>query len=353
MRSCEHTRWLRLLSSSGHVELESTDRPRRLLSALPHDSPLGMILMIGNQAKSTTLGGLGIERRHLDRQSSQGELHLLMSPWNDGAGRRIIVADGDFPSHNRLPSAKDVQRCHETSWAVLGTASRSQSAAELREDMYHKLLFPHVDVICLFVADLGGPAAVNRILKSWLHKGKPSTSPLRPSLVLVVDSRERAGLRRVMSQMSPDENQALAGHFLSVRIVSANAKAQARGRRTKAVRRELLRALKCGFEERSTNGYLFSSPHFIAFLFASAESVNKTTARPFDFITASRKGNEVSEDLASHLTNFLKHHAGTATVHAALRLVASSFILDNYPPHMHGRSSCSLYAGRDSPDVSI
>jgi hypothetical protein len=162
--------------------------------------------------------------------------------------------------------------------------------------------------------------------------------------VLVVDGRERAGLRRVMSQMSPDENQALAGQFLGVRIVSTTAKAWARGRRTKAVRRELLRALKCGFEERSTSGYLFSSPHFIAFLCAGAESVSETKVRPFDFITASREGNEVSEDLASHLTNFLKHHAGTPTLHVALRLVASSFILDNYPPHMHRRSSYSPHA---------
>lgn len=259
----------------------------------------------------------------------------MMSPWRDGAGRPIIVADGDLPSHNRLPSAKESQGCHETSWTALETTSRSRPATEMTQDIYHRLLFPHADVICLFVTDLGGPAVVGSVLKSWLHKGKPSTSPLRPSLVLVVDDRERVGLRSIVSQICQDEEQALVSRFLSVRVVGTASKVRTRRRRTKAVRRELLHGLNCGFDERSGNGYLFSSLHFVAFLCAGAESIARTTARPFDFIVASREGNEVDEDFTSHLTNFLELHAGTARLQAALRLVASGFILDSYPPHMH------------------
>lgn len=68
----------------------------------------------------------------------------------------------------------------------------------------------------------------------------------------------------------------------------------------------------------------------------------ETIDQPFNFISASRRYNPVASDLEEHLSNFLRHVGKpTELTEFAVPMIASSFLLDNYPPGAHSRWALS------------
>lgn len=80
----------------------------------------------------------------------------------------------------------------------------------------------------------------------------------------------------------------------------------------------------------------FSATHIGGFFRLAVEHTVKTFTQPFDFIEASRKGNEVSEELADHLLNLLQLGLKSNVLYEDLAsFIASAILLDSYPPGMH------------------
>ncbi|OCK95341.1 uncharacterized protein K441DRAFT_556486, partial [Cenococcum geophilum 1.58] len=85
---------------------------------------------------------------------------------------------------------------------------------------------------------------------------------------------------------------------------------------------------------------LFSVTHFAAFLASAYEHFSQKIDEPFDFIKASRVDNPVPRDLDEHLTNLLKHVRNSGDlIEFAAPTIASSLLLDSYPPNSHCRSN--------------
>ena len=84
---------------------------------------------------------------------------------------------------------------------------------------------------------------------------------------------------------------------------------------------------------------LFSGRHLAAFFEYMSDHFGRTIREPFDFVKASRMLNPIAPDLDIYLSNFLKHIKSPKelTDFAALT-ITSSFLLDHYPPGMHGKS---------------
>lgn len=74
---------------------------------------------------------------------------------------------------------------------------------------------------------------------------------------------------------------------------------------------------------------LFSACHFAAFL----DHVCSRFA--FNFIGTARLSNPAAADLKAHLANLLQKINTREKMRSAIPLVASSLLLDNYPPDMH------------------
>ena len=65
----------------------------------------------------------------------------------------------------------------------------------------------------------------------------------------------------------------------------------------------------------------------------TAVSINQ----PFDFVLASRRGNEVQPDFVHHLSRFLQvGESHQIPRDALMAFIASNILLDAYPPKMHG-----------------
>jgi len=92
-------------------------------------------------------------------------------------------------------------------------------------------------------------------------------------------------------------------------------------------------------QHREQSRYLFSVTHFAAFLASACEHFSRVIHEPFDFIQASRVDNPAPQDLDEHLANLMKHirSSGDFTAFAA-PTIASSLLLDSYPPNSHCRS---------------
>ena len=86
--------------------------------------------------------------------------------------------------------------------------------------------------------------------------------------------------------------------------------------------------------------FLFLARHFAVFFNLACNHFAATFKESFDFVKMSRYQNPVLSDLSKHLSKFfLKIKFSYNLMEFALPMVASSFILDSYPPDMHGKPS--------------
>jgi hypothetical protein len=100
------------------------------------------------------------------------------------------------------------------------------------------------------------------------------------------------------------------------------------------LRRYLRNASSRMRHKRADRGLLFSAKHCVAFSEIAFDQL--VIQEPFDFIKASRLQNPVALDLAQHLTNFLNQlQSAQELTEFAAETIASSFLLDHYPPGMH------------------
>ena len=85
-------------------------------------------------------------------------------------------------------------------------------------------------------------------------------------------------------------------------------------------------------------GCLYSTVHMSHFFHMAVAHTAASLSRPFDFVLSSRRGNEVQPDFEHHLSRFLRLGVKHETPQNSLMtFVASSVILDAYPPKMHGK----------------
>ncbi|KAH6986814.1 hypothetical protein EDB80DRAFT_590113, partial [Ilyonectria destructans] len=106
----------------------------------------------------------------------------------------VIIADGDVPTYNRLSIIYKPLSYYEIIKELFSEIKPRGKIIEVADNIYYRVLAPYVDVVCLFVADIGGIKHALQRLAVWLSKGPLSTSPVCPQFVLVVDNRERQEL---------------------------------------------------------------------------------------------------------------------------------------------------------------
>lgn len=334
MSICKHYTWLKLRRKGTQVVLEASDRPQRLMKEIGSvDEPLGTVLLLGSQTKDLLRTTLCVNRGIPETRAGHSECQLYFSRLHEE--NRVLVFDGGLPNHNRLPVSCKPHTCHEVATGTMvGVVPRAVDAVN---EMYSRIVVPLVDVICIFVADSGGMCNTLQHLKIWAGKGVTSTSSISPALLLVVpkgqESEAASTLSSVLEQVGP---KSLSCYFQSIRMVSLP-NGTKKLRQCHLVRKELLLLIKEIQTIKRQAGWLFSALHVTEFLRAAANAATSPGQEHFDLIKASRKDLPLSEDLRHHLLRFLAVYDDSKMLEHTLPLIASSFILDQYPPGMHRR----------------
>jgi len=372
MRYCKHTQWLGLAVDDKEVLLQNTDRLQTLLEDLPEpdeQSP-SLIVFIGNKSKGMAIKelaktftpppryGSDCQYQQIDRHAwtgnaklhgrrAQGEIHLHIHAPSTFSKRPVLLAEGDFPSYDKTRSLT-TESCHETSSRLMNVDNVSEST----DRIYFRLLLPFTDVFCFFADDIGGLKSVVHRLALWLDLGQPSTLPsaTRPKVLIVLerdegdDESDSTAFRWMLSEETTID---VSEQFSDIQILSITTRNKALS--NKARHRELFENL-LNFsdqvrEARIMSQTLFSAHHFAAFFHYALNHAAKTAVEPFNFIAASRVANPVATDLCDHLVEFLHDiESPQKTLHFAVPTIASSFLLDAYPPDMHCKLSGHIRA---------
>jgi hypothetical protein len=355
MKRCGHSRWLNLSAQGNEIALLESDRLQTLTNQIidPDAQQPSLFVLIGNTSKSLALREVfGVNKTRIFRSKrTTGEIHLHIDPASIFHSRPIFVAEGDLTGHSLRAKAAATDKCHDTTRRALSRAAAGLSIDELTDGIYSHLLFPFGDVFCFFSADLGGFRQIARHIAAWLENSQSSTLPnsTNPRVIIVTDKvppgadSEKEARKAFLWLLREETTKDLSGKFSSIEIVAlfpvGKMSVEARHRRLKE---RLLNASdkvrKCREDPRN----LFSATHFAAFFRYACVHFSKSSQEPFDFIMTSREQNPVAPDLAEHLSNFLKHvNSPKELIEFAAPMIASSFLLDNYPPGSHSKCSIS------------
>lgn len=344
MTGCKHTNWVRLSRQDRGFTLEVSDRAERLLDGLPKpdtQSP-SLIALVGNQSKIQLLNRLGVTAPGPRGRRGHGEIHMFVTPSTARSDHPILIADGDVPPQNRLGRPWKPSLCHEVSVRRFRVPTRDK-IAEMADHIYHRLVLPFADVICFFAADLGGLEQVVHRLALWMDKGPASMTKFRPWLIIVVDDGIEDEVLVTFRDLLRAETSIDVMHcFVGIRLISL-ARTQHRraqyGSPWRKLCNELLSVSRLVRQTRMDTSYLFSARHLAGFLQHATLCATEAVQPPFDFIRASRIGNPVAIDLENHLARFSKYVESVDDLKGfALPMIASSLILDHYPPGMHRTS---------------
>lgn len=343
--ACRHALWSRLVDRNYTVQLQVTDRPTRLLDLIhnPDVEAPSLVFFMGSRCKDAAMQQLGIETV---KEDGPGGIRIFLASTTELSAHPIFVVESDSSLNSELQGYRPPLHCHEIDEQNLPANSGPGSRHSVVDYMYHRLVFPFADVICLFVDDFGGVANVARRIINWLTQGEPSQGQALPHLLLIAEDETDAQILEETSEyLRTQTNMSLYDRFQKISLVYLTTWRRLRRGRNYSVKQwgsfknELANSIRCVRRTRAQDRTLFSATHFTEFL-KHAASKFSTQAEPFDFIKASRSLLPVATDIDAHLTNFLRGIKSLETLKTfAIPIIASSLILDQYPPNMHGSFS--------------
>ncbi|KFY68439.1 hypothetical protein V496_01061 [Pseudogymnoascus sp. VKM F-4515 (FW-2607)] len=349
MKSCNHSYWFSPSIRGSEVSLTTSDRPQNLLSDLPFaDSQQpSLIVLLGTDEKTLALQEL-VSTKSEPRRSAKrgyGETHLHLDSSTAFSDRPVLFADGTFTNHIKPSRAIASEGCHDVKTRYLPRLRNSlpTDLYEATDQVYARLLLPFTDVFCIFVSDIGGLEGAAGRLASWLTKGWPSSFPLstRPRIIIVESTssqeKEPQLLKTFLYLLKQKTEHDSSLLFSTIRVVSLLPDgAVSRLARYRRLRECIMNASDQVRSARRASSYLFTAPHFFALLDYSSNHLSVTLTKPFNVIRASRTHNPPASDLTQHLANLLSKITDLDSLkNFAVPLVASSILLDSYPPNMH------------------
>lgn len=348
MRFCKHSEWLGLSIKDHDITLNASDRLQTLVDYLPDPDKQkpSLFVVIGNKGKAIALRQLLSLEPKWNGKRPYGELHLHIDA--TFVDRPILIADGDLPTHHRPGKVVCPGKCHETIRSIIPCIMGNVSTSSLDEavdNIYMRLLSPFTDVFCFFATDLGGFRPIVRRLAAWLDSGQSSTLPraTRPQVVIVTEvsgaspQSQLAATNMFRKMLRKETRRDLTEQFADLHVMVllplGNLSDEARHRRLKEHLLNLSDQVRAA---RIDAGTYFSARHFAAFFKHACSHLATTLKEPFDFIRTSRTENMTPTDLSKHLSSFLlKIKSPQALKEFAIPVIASSILLDNYPPDMH------------------
>lgn len=198
-----------------------------------------------------------------------------------------------------------------------------------------RLVFPFVDVIAIFADDLGGLDAVLKYLEDWSTGEVAATTPwkARPRVVVITFELETSeAVQRKKAFNSQIRAVKHRRHFSAVRLTQCSPRSSAAARRS-----VLDDELRAAIGHRKSERVLFTAQHLSWFFSRAVAHVNDKPHEPLDFIAASRFLRPLDYRYTDQLRMFLRlaadHSIDDETV---TQMIASSIVLDAYPPSAHG-----------------
>ena len=346
MKPCPHTQWLGLCRDSGRAALSQSDRLQALIAGLgdPHVQQPSLLVLVGNTEKATAMRTLfGVKGSRRCKIRHLGEVHVHLDPSTALLERPLLVASCDTRERCQLWSDARGETCHGAQRHWLSRPFARENAAD---EAHARILSPFADVFCFFAADIGGFRPAARRLAGLLMQRSSPCHPNRtlPSVVVATDAlpcsaeAEAEALAEFLRMLKEETAADPYQHLSSLEIVAVLPKGAVSpdARYLRLKERVMAKSDQVRSVRRATRT-LFSASHLAALLQGAGEHFANTVNAPCDPVTMSRTHRPVAADLGFHLANFLGHIRSSAQLtEFAAPMVASTLLLDSYPPGAHG-----------------
>ncbi|OCK74562.1 FabD/lysophospholipase-like protein [Lepidopterella palustris CBS 459.81] len=348
MKPCEHSHWLSIQSLKHETILFETSVLRRLVNLLPDPDRQHPILfvLIGSAAKARALEelDLGVKLRESKSNKPCGDLHLYHDSSSIDSESPVFVADGVLPFRARGGRLLTSKTCHSlTPRTLLRTVERARAGQldDLANCLYSRLIAPFANVFCIFAADCGGIKPLVRRLVTWFQRSQSSTIPnfAPPRLLIVVESKTVTGrvetfmTKKILKLLKEQTTNESLLQFWTFEVLISHPGVS---KSYRGLRERLMNLSEQSQREKLNTQTLFSARHFEAFFAPACTHFAEARNEPFNFISTTRSQNPVSTDLAEHLSRFLDRIESSQDLAGFAALtIASSFLLDNYPPDTH------------------
>lgn len=342
MNSCDHISWLQI-SGREETSIHHSDRVAKVITQLatPQSQYPSLICFLGRKHKMTAMREL-FPHNNFKRSHRGGFVNLRLDSATTESDFPLLLLDSDPLSP--IPQLLHSPTCHHED--VLPTSWPRKREHSTIDTLYGRLIFLFCDVICLFAEDFDGLPQVAHLLRSWLRVRSASSlsKKVRPRVIIVAKEETNSvthsfldleDLRLSLQQEDIVRRDEVFVSITLMRLAGTQISPLARFRRLKEViLKEADKARAVRLEER----VLFSAKHIQCFLHRAIQHTALSVIEPFNFIAHSRLGNELRQDYETHICVFLnlarRYFLSMATVH---RFLASSIVMDAYPPRMHGR----------------
>ncbi len=335
MSRCDHISLLRIAEGK-EVCLLDDDRLDRAMQPMTNPSAQypSLQFFIGRKAKDLALPELfphnNVRRGHQDRNCVA---NLRLDASSISCNRPILFADSDPLSV--IYRNHEAASCHRTTsypvpWAVASDHS-------LYDILHARLFFLFTDVICIFADDFKDHGSVTDRLNTWATIGSASDLPreIRPRVVIVASDQveKLRGNKQSWSTVNTRDS------FSSIELLYLPGDYLSPLARYHRLKDTLLRQADEIRWLRINKHYLLSAVHMSRLFSQALQHTVNSVNQPFSFIRASREGNEITEDYSDHLLTFFKLGARCEVPYSSLiSFVASSILMDAYPPNMHSGS---------------
>ncbi len=342
MNSCDHISWLQI-SGREETSIHHGDRFAKVITQLTtaQSQYPSLICFLGRKQKMTAMREL-FPYNNFKRSHRGGFVNLRLDSATTESDFPLLLLDSDPLSP--IPHLLHSPTCHQED--VLPTNWPRKREHSTIDTLYGRLVFLFCDVICLFAEDFDGLPQVARLIQSWLRVRSASSLPgkVRPRVIIVAKEEtdsvthsflDLEDLRLSLQQEDIVRRNEVFASITLMRLAGDQISPLARFRRLKEViLLEADRAREMRLEER----VLFSAKHIQCFLRQAIQHTASSITEPFDFIAHSRLGNELRHDYETHVCVFLnlarRYFLSMTTVN---RFLASSIVMDAYPPRMHSR----------------
>lgn len=351
-KMCKHTAWLSLVTGSHGTMLLDFNRLQALLHLFPDPSTQtpSLITFVGGRCKTRTV------RKLISSEASNiqdhADIHLHVYPPTMAHDSPFLLADYTFPTQILPEQNYSNVNCHEIFRRSLSwTNNSAQVLGTVAESVLARLLVPFTDVICIFSSDFGGLVGVAGMLKALMCRGHirhtSSTLPqvIRPTVFVVTENLtprtdlvETQFLLEILQESFTGD---IAAHFSCLSVLSIPPNKH----RHQILLEHISRAVAEMQKRRKGTRNLFSLQHFAALFRPACDQFSSLkTTEYFNFVEFSRLRNPAPHAFTQHLTEFLGQLTSKMDIiNSGVPLIASSILLDNNPPGMHGTSSHNIF----------
>jgi hypothetical protein len=295
-----------------------------------------IVLFLGKRAKDDALGQLFPDDHCHRRRRHGSSVNLRLDRSSTRSAHPIMFADCD-PSLRARVEWDEHPNAATRQYFPLAWQSR-MATSQLLDDILPRLLFAFTDVICLFADDCGGLLGALSLLLSWARSYTPSRDHIawRPHVVVATRIASAENEKVILTAWDDDTWLQKAFASVSLAIVPSQGEILPAGADS-GLKAHLLRMYAVARADRASTSILFSATHVSALFERALGHYSQDRSEPFNFIRASRFGNEVTDETThmETLLNLCKVHEIPST--AACSLVASATLVDAYPPGMHSK----------------